>query len=252
PDLAKAQIEAANLVFEQLPDPASNLPSGTYTHSDPAGGTQVDPRSTVKVYFSAGPENLKIPELKNATQDLAQKTLTDMGLTVGSVKSEDSPDVNKDCITRTDPASGSAVQRGQTVTLYISTGNVKLPDLTGKTRDEAAQAIQDLHLTANFLDDKTDNETPGTVTHTNPGAGSVPQNSAVAVYIAVPKTVTIPDLSNMTKVQGTRAIQQLGLTAQIEYQDSDLAKDRVIGTSPVAGTKVNPGSVVILYISNGS
>ncbi|MDR2748576.1 MAG: Stk1 family PASTA domain-containing Ser/Thr kinase, partial [Bifidobacteriaceae bacterium] len=70
PDLAKAQIEAANLVFEQLPDPASNLPSGTYTHSDPAGGTQVDPRSTVKVYFSAGPEKLKIPEMKNSTQDL--------------------------------------------------------------------------------------------------------------------------------------------------------------------------------------
>ncbi|MDR2799204.1 MAG: Stk1 family PASTA domain-containing Ser/Thr kinase [Bifidobacteriaceae bacterium] len=252
PNEAKAKIEAANLVFEELPDPSSNLPSGTYTHSDPAGGTMVEPQSTVKVYFSKGPEDLKIPDLKNATQDLAQKTLTDMGLTVGSVKSEDSPDVSKDCITRTDPAAGDTAKAGETVTLYISTGNVQLPDLTGKSKQDAQDELKSLHLTANFQDDRTDDKTPGTVTRTNPGAGSVPQDSAIAVYIAVPKSTTIPDLTNMTKDQAIKGLQGMGLTPQIEYQDSDLAKDRVIATSPVAGTKVSPGSAVTVYVSNGN
>ncbi|MDR3128100.1 MAG: Stk1 family PASTA domain-containing Ser/Thr kinase [Bifidobacteriaceae bacterium] len=249
---AKKQIEAAKLVYEQLPDTASTLPKDTFTHSDPTGGTQVEQGSVVKVYFSAGPDELTVPDLKNTTQEIAQKTLSDLGLTVGSIKTEDSPDVIKDNVTRTDPPFDSKIQKGQTIILYISTGNVSLPDLTGKTRDQANEEIIKLHLTANFQDDKTDDKTPGSVTKTNPTAGSVPQNSTVIVYIAVPKTVTIPDLIDMSKTQAVKAIQQLGLVPQIEYRDSSQKKDTVISVSPDVGTKVEQGSSVTIYISNGS
>ncbi|MDR3152510.1 MAG: Stk1 family PASTA domain-containing Ser/Thr kinase [Bifidobacteriaceae bacterium] len=248
---AKRQIEAAKLVYEQLPDINSTLPKDTFTHSDPVGGTQVNQGSTVKVYFSAGPENITVPDLKNSSQDIAQKTLSDLGLSVGSIKTEDSPDVVKDNITRTDPKAGSSIQKGQTIVLYISTGNVTLPDLTGKTRDQADEEVKKLHLTANFQDDKTDNKTPGTVTRTSPTAGSVQQNATIIIYIAVPETVVIPDLKGKTKAEAIRAIQQLGLIPQIEYKSSGLAKDIVISTSPSSGQKVNPNSSVTIYVSSG-
>ncbi|MDR3116665.1 MAG: Stk1 family PASTA domain-containing Ser/Thr kinase [Bifidobacteriaceae bacterium] len=248
---AKQQIEAAKLVYEQLPDASSTLPKDTFTHSDPIGGTQVNQGSTVKVYFSAGPEDLTVPDLKNSSQDVAQKTLSDLGLTVGSIKTEDSPDVAKDNITRTSPEAGSKIQKGQTIILYISTGNVALPDLTGKTRDQADDEVKKLHLIANFQDDKTDDKTPGTVTKTNPTAGSVQQNSTIIIYIAVPKTITIPDLEGKMKAEAIRAIQQLGLLPQVEYQSSSSPKDTVISTSPLAGQKVSPNSSVTIYVSNG-
>src|SRR5690606_12408736 len=82
------------------------------TRTVPAGGTEAELGSTVTAFFSAGPDAVVIQDVKGKTQDEARQILEGQGLTVTSGGSEDSKDVPKDAVTRTDPAAGQSVAAG--------------------------------------------------------------------------------------------------------------------------------------------
>ncbi len=68
---------------------------------------------TVTAFFSAGPDAVTIQDLKGKTQEEARQYLSDAGLNVGDVNTEDSPDVPKGAVTKTDPAPASPCRRAR-------------------------------------------------------------------------------------------------------------------------------------------
>ncbi|MFC0265645.1 protein kinase domain-containing protein [Alloscardovia macacae] len=184
---AKDAVERAGFVFQAETDSESSEDAGTFTKQDPAGGASARRGSTVRVWFSAGPQSTAVPDVSGMTQSAARQALEKAGFKVGSVSSEDSDSVDKDKVTRTDPASGSNATRGSTVNLYIASGNASVPTgLTGQTQQDATKILQDHGFTAVVRDgDYSDDVPAGSVMTVDPAEGtSVARGSSVTLVVS--------------------------------------------------------------------
>jgi serine/threonine-protein kinase len=150
PELTGITIEEAStllsergLVLQLGDQPYDDLfPIGTvisWTIADQpglvAGGT-VLPGTTVLVIVSAGPAPRVVPDLTGVPLADASAAITELGLVVVQGADEFSSDVAVGAVMRQDPAPGTEVARGATVTIIVSKG----PDLV------AIPALADLNL----------------------------------------------------------------------------------------------------------
>jgi len=71
-----------------------------------------------------------------------------------------------------------------------------------------------------------------------------------AVYYATPR-VEVPDVTGLDYDRAQREILQAGLDVTITLVNSDEAENTVAGTDPVAGARVEQGTVVEIEVSNG-
>lgn len=198
---AKETIESAGLYFQQETDDNSSEPRGTFTRQDPTGGTRVAKGSTVRVWFSSGPRARTIPNVKGMTQQAATSALTSAGFKVSSVATENSATVEKDHVTRTDPASGTQQPQGTSVILYISTGQTTVPTgLVGKPRNEAVRQLNNNGFNTNIMQENSDSVAAGNVTRVDPAEGStVSQGATITVYISSgPKMIDTPSESSLS------------------------------------------------------
>ncbi|MFW0789994.1 Stk1 family PASTA domain-containing Ser/Thr kinase [Gordonia sp. CPCC 205333] len=197
-----------------------------------------------------------VPAVAGMTSTHARDVLGNAGFSIKQLE-ETSLDVPVGSATRTAPGGNVQAGKGSEVTLYISTGPPRLaiPDLRGKTLQEAKDALTKLNFT-NVKDDKVDStaDMKGKVVSTTPPVGtSTPVNAAVVILIGSgPKQVTIPDLTGQTENQAENILQQAGLKMSSVPGDSDLPAGQVVRTSPASGTTVDSGSTVTVVISRGN
>ena len=133
-------------------------------------------------------------------------------------------------------------------------GTLTIPDLSGKSIDEAARSAHDLGLTVEVEEPgvyRTDVE-PGLIGAQEPYPGfHVKTGSTVRVRLSLgSETVSLASLAGES-VQGAELIlEQLGLrlagTAQVNGQGPG---DTVIATDPPLGAKVAPGTEVKLLVN---
>src|SRR6185312_9642905 len=93
---------------------------------------------------------------------------------------------NKGLVVDTNPAPGNSADKGSTVTIYVGTGpnSVTLPNLKGKTVDEANQIIAGLHLPPATQTATNSTLPSGTVVRTNPGPGQVAPDTVVQLFVS--------------------------------------------------------------------
>ncbi len=253
---AEDAITAAGLEFVRAVEASDSVEAEHAIRSDPEAGTEVEPASQVTVYISTGPASVTVPGVAGRTEQEAESILTDAGLTVAANRQDDdNPDFPQGQVTKTDPAEGTSVSSGAEVTLYVSTGNVQVPDVNGKTQEEATQLLNASKLQVNTSPVESD-QTPGTVVQQDVAPGTlVKQGRVINLQIAqAPTTATIPDgLAGQTYDQVVQALQAAGLTNvnRIDEQ-SDRPKDEVLRTDPTAGTEVPLDQQVDIHVSRGS
>ena len=174
---AKKALEAVGLEYSRGDDVASDtVAQGIFVSSDPGAGTKAVYGTTVTVHFSSGSAMVSVPDVTGKTQAEARTAIEGAGLTVGNVTSEDAAGVDSGDVVRTDPVSGTSVQRKSSVSIVVASGNVAVPDVNGMTQAEATSALQGSDLSVVVSDQRqttTDQSKDGTVASTNPGAGSV-------------------------------------------------------------------------------
>ncbi|MCR6649092.1 MAG: Stk1 family PASTA domain-containing Ser/Thr kinase [Cellulomonas sp.] len=253
-DDAKAAIVAADLVVGKRTTEPSDAPQGEVISSNPAEATMVDPETPVDYVLSSGPDSVEIEDVSGRTESQAEQTLEGQGLKVNGDRQEDNnPNFPKGQVTKTDPAAGETVDAGSTVTLYVSTGNVELPDLVGKTQEEALDTLASLKLVSSVREVTTTEKDPGTVLSQDRQAGLVSQGTRVTIEVAIaPKTATVPDLKGMTYSEAVQALAALGLTnVQKQEEDSQEEKDRVLWTDPNKGSEVELDQLIVIHVSRG-
>jgi serine/threonine-protein kinase len=129
PDLEGASPEDAQAALLDLglepagptEEPSDTVPEGAVTRTDPAAGSEVDPASTVTIFVSTGAEQVAVPEVRCQSFGSAQNELDQAGLT--SVISSETVPINPACplgnkVAAQDPAPGTQVDPGSTVTLF--------------------------------------------------------------------------------------------------------------------------------------
>jgi serine/threonine-protein kinase len=118
-DDARAAIEAAGLVLGDVRRQASDQPEDTVLATDPAGGTEVGPGSTVHITISTGPTKTPVPNLVGQDRAAAEQALQAAGLGV-DVGMQDTCDVPENEVMDQSPDPGAEVDPGTTVQITVA------------------------------------------------------------------------------------------------------------------------------------
>ena len=143
---AQELCASVNIGMSYKGEEASTQEKGKISSQDPVAGTKVAKNSTVNYYLSKGSESITLTDMFGQNGASVQETLESQGLTVQINKiypdESQSSMVDIGCVLDTEPAAGTTVKAGDTVTLTISRGinygdSVQVPDVTGMEKNDA-------------------------------------------------------------------------------------------------------------------
>lgn len=236
----------------------NTAPSGQILSQTPAANTSVKKNAKISVVVSLGPKQVTVPDVTNQTQSDAVAQLTANELQY-AVKNINDDNVAKGSVVKTDPAAGTPVNAGTSVTLYVSSGPavtyVTVPDVSGMTQDSAKSALENAGLKLGSVTTQSSKSVAsGSVISQDQKAKSqVPQNTVVNLVVssgvaqsAVPNLVgmTTDGASNALKAQGL----SLGNTTKVY---SDQPSGTIVSQSVSSGSSVNAGTSVDVSVSQG-
>ncbi len=195
---------------------------------------------------------VEVPEITaSMTQDQAKELVEGAGFEFRAAIAEDSNEP-KGTFIRQDPAAGEKAREGTIVTAFFAgaPNSLGVPDVTGKTVEEARQTLTDVGL---VVGDQTSESSPDvpkdSVTRTDPAQGQfVKVGDTINLFVS-DGTVQLPDLSGMTRDEADSALSDLNLRPSWNQEPSDtVAVGSVIRQSPEAGA-VEQKSTVNIWIA---
>jgi beta-lactam-binding protein with PASTA domain/predicted Ser/Thr protein kinase len=151
-----------------------------------------------------------------------------------------------------DPKSGT-VERGGTVTIWVSTGKPKvvIPKVAGQTWEDAKKTLTDLGLKP--VEKIIPGGTKDIVTGTNPGADeTVTYGDTVKVNVSAgPVIKPVPSVVGESLSQATHDLHAAGFNVNPNFVDNTAPKDTVVGQDPPPGKSEPAGTFVKVNVSNG-
>jgi eukaryotic-like serine/threonine-protein kinase len=227
---------------------SGDKPKGTVLRTVPKPGDMVKPGSVVVLDVSKGPAPLSLPSFVGRMVGDAQRQLEAEKLTV-NVQRVSLDGVPTDQVASQDPAAGTQVTPGTTITLTVSTGPslVNVPTVTGQSLPDATAAL----TAAGFVPKITysiQTGGDGSVLSQDPAAnGTAPKGSQVNVMVAVPGTV--PNVSGLTLDAAQAMLSRFGYKpGNISYVQEG-PPGTVARSEPPANTQLDVGESVSLYVN---
>jgi serine/threonine-protein kinase len=197
--LPKAESTLSDAGFDtQVDTQTSDEKKNTVLTQDPAGNTEAAEGSTVTLVVSAGPEQVKVPDVVGLSQQTAIDQVQRAQLLVDTTPVDS--DQAAGTVISTDPAGGTLVDAGSTVVLSVSTGEVEVPDVVGNSEAAATATLEAAGFNVTPVYVETDQARAGTVTDQSPSGGSVARlGTTVVLTIAqAPPTPTPTDTPTPT------------------------------------------------------
>ena len=131
---------------------------------------------------------------------------------------------------------------------------VKVPNLSKMTEDQAKAALKELRLGVNVQTGTSDDVPEGQVYDQSPAAGTkVDVHTQVTINISSGKEkFSLDDVTGMQYQQAQAQLENDGLVVSLEFDYSDsVGSDKVISTSPKAGSQVAKGDTITITASKG-
>jgi serine/threonine-protein kinase len=183
---AQKTLAKIGLKFQADDKSSTTVPLGRVIKTRPDAGITVPYGSRVILVVSTGPAKVQVPKVVGLTQSSAEKALEARNLRVAVT--EEASDKPKGEVIAQNPAPTTQVDEGSTVALTVSKGQdkVPLPDVTGRTVDEARAILEGAGFRVKVKDRDTGNPLEdGVVLEQQPGssAGDQPKGSAVTIVV---------------------------------------------------------------------
>ena len=221
-----------------------DVPKDVIVDQDPALG-KLREGSTIKVVLSRGPPPRPVPDLAGLDQAAADQRLRQSGF-LPKFTRQFSEDHTAGAVLDWSPKGELA--KGSEVVVTVSGGPVprKVPEVAGRTYEEAARVLAGVGLRATRSDAFNDTVPAGKVVTTRPAPGNeVPRDSAVAVVVSKgPDLVPVPNVVGRPVPEAQAALSQAGLAVVNVYGPLNRP---VFATDPGPGTSLKRGSGVSLY-----
>jgi eukaryotic-like serine/threonine-protein kinase len=212
----------------------------------------------------ATPTTLSLPNVNGESVTQATGTLERDGLKVVTQTDSSSNEPTTQVI-RTDPASGSKVKKGATVTLVTggktASTQITVPsNLVGQSVQDATSELSSMKLFS------TVQPTAGciqlnVVCRTSPTGGQpITAGGTVTLFTAqtttttsTPSSINVPGVTGDSVTQACDRIDSAGLSCgtQATQYSSTYPQGEVSSTSPSQGTPLAPGATVNLVVSEG-
>ncbi|MEV8088880.1 Stk1 family PASTA domain-containing Ser/Thr kinase [Streptomyces nigra] len=259
-DSAKELLANVDLKLGEVKqDECENQPKGKICSQSPDSKSEVDKGSTVDVVVSTGAPKVTVPSVIGISLEDAREKLEgdDFQFTIKTETREVAAE-EPGTVLDQDPARGEEVEKGSTITLTVAKEQVQstVPDVAGRTCDEAKAQMQDSDLTGNCTEVETqDPNQVGKVISTSPTAGSkVDKNSTVTIQIGkqAAQKAQVPNVVGQTVAQAKQTLAQAGFT-NIQFENGSDQNDNalVVRQDPNAGRPADPANTPVKLTTVG-
>lgn len=222
----------------------------------------VDPGQTahegdeITLFYSRGPEKSEFPDLKGLSVDEAQNRLYMIGVDVESINIVDTSDAKRDTVVSASIESGDQVNNGDSVTLDVASGSVRIPDWVGKDVKDATEEAKNMGLTVNVNNEESD-KAEGTILSQSPQMGEADSSAVVELTVAIPfavQSVEIPDVVGMTQEDANKSLADAGFrnVSVIEQSSTQVTETKVTQVIPNAGESVRTDTSVVFVVTSPS
>ncbi|GAC1440593.1 MAG: Stk1 family PASTA domain-containing Ser/Thr kinase [Solirubrobacteraceae bacterium] len=225
-------------------------PAGVVIRESPAGGTNADKGSEVRIAVSSGPPPVQIPDVQGLARGAARRALHKAGFAV-SVASQASATVPRGRALGTVPPAHASLPVGAQVTLQVSSGvqPVVIPNVVGRTQADGTAVLESSGFRV-LVTDATSPQTPGTIVAQSPN-GRAASGDEITITVAMASDrVAVPSLVGKASVDAISALAAAGLQSATTGRTVSDAKrvGVVLSQSPSAGGNVKRGSTVSLVV----
>jgi serine/threonine-protein kinase len=192
------------------------------------------------------------PPLSVKSQADAEKALADVGLVGVASNPEVSEEAVPGCVFKQSVAAGSKAQEDTMVafTTALAVGKSTVPDVTGKGKDEAKQALSDAGLGFDYTLAYDDNVAVDKVINQSiPANTSVKSGTTVSVTVSLGTKpagdVKVPNVMTFSWADAEAALKSAGLVARYTGDPAGI----VMFQDVAADTSVAPGTVVTVALA---
>lgn len=223
------------------------VPVGAVVSQSPAPG---EPANSVKVVYSKGPSIVTVPILAGFDRKEVAKVVWESGLTLGTVNKKTAA-APPGVIVSSSLAPSSQVANGAVINLRFSSGFVKVPDWTGKTKEFVVAEAREFGLTVRFME-KNSKKTPGTVIAQSKKSGKIVFSKEIVITLAkgaVTEEVELPDVVGMKQDEAISLLASLGfIKITTVPTGADTKTPVVISMSPAAESPTDPAREIVLTV----
>jgi serine/threonine-protein kinase len=251
----QAITEAGMVVGTETVQPSATVLKGQVIGTDPAAGYTVAREQPITLIVSSGPQMVTVPQVVGSGEATAVITLQEAGLDVDPmITREFNTKYAYGIVYQTDPTTGMTVPKGTKIHISVSQGAemVTVPTVTGDTQADAQAALKKAGFTVKVTKRSDATAVKGAVIEQDPaGAAQAPKGSSVTIVVSTgPAQVTVPDLTGLSQAAAVAQIQALGLVESVQTEHGAAPADvgNVVDQDPPAGTTVNKGSTVTIWV----
>lgn len=173
-----------NYTFQEQSDP--KVEKGYVISQSIDEGTAITKDTAITIVISSGKEKTKVPVVVGLEDSQATTLLEEAGLKVTHGYAYDDK-VEKDYVISSDPVSGTEVEEGSTVKIIVSNGkeqkSVVVPNLEGKSEDEAAASLTALNLVGAPTYEYSDTVKEGYVISQDPAVNTEVDEQSTVSYV---------------------------------------------------------------------
>ncbi|MFF8998064.1 Stk1 family PASTA domain-containing Ser/Thr kinase [Streptomyces achromogenes] len=224
--------------------------TGNVCSQDPPQGEKVEKNSTVSLVISTGAPKVQVPDVRGAQFDQAETQLKEMGFEVD--KKLEVSDRTPGVVITQDPEPGASKEKGTTITLTVAKPEEKIavPDVTGKSCDEAKATLQAQGLVPSCTETPvTDPAQDGKAQNTNPAAGQqVVKNTNVVINVgkAQQQQSSVPGVVGRRVKEARQMLQQAGFN-NIQFAPGSAGDDNAIVTQqdPQPNSQADPNGTTV-------
>jgi serine/threonine-protein kinase len=198
-------------------------------------------------------EPVAVPDVEGMTEKLAVQSIEDAGLQDNVVR-EAHEDVQAGLVFEQEPQPGDRIEKGNFVTIRVSTGKPKttVPDVVGRSRDDAVAALVDADLKANVVGVNSNEPVDQVLAQGMKAGTEVVVGTTVRINVSKgPKPISVPNVVGSPFESAQSQLQGLNFAVAREDVESAEPAGVVVDQDPAAGTQQAKGSVITLQVSSG-
>ena len=201
-------------------------------------------------------QEIETPDLIGKSYSEGQTVLQEKGLSLVIEREMFSNDKPEGTILDQNPKAGEKIRPGEKVKVTISKGNktLEVPDVKGKTIDNARKTLTDCGFTNIKIEQIFNDARPaGIVLSQEPAPENMVSPSSI-IFLRVskgPEKQRIPDLTGKSEAEAQKLLSRMGLRLIVDATEpsAQIPAGNIIRQKPAAGTEVIKDSVVKVVVS---
>lgn len=247
----RSTLNVAGIPYSVAQEYSDSIDEGNIISTTPSTvGAHISKRNAgnVKITVSKGIRQATIPsDITDASTENGKDPLTALekagftNISHNVNNDEYSLTVPKNALLSISPDPGTTMDHNASVTVKLSLGPmpVNMPDVVGRTKDEAQALFDSLQLKASYSEDYSDTVPSGSIISASQAVGTqLHWGDTVDVVVSKgPQTVTLPDVTGKSTSEATSILEALGLQVKVSAPLGDLTHT-VRLQSPSAGQQV--------------